>query len=190
VKLAGTLSVVVASTNPVKIRAALAGFRLMFPGPTVRAEGIEVASIVSPQPRSDSEALRGAEARAARAREAAPDADAWVGIEGGVAETEAGMVAYAWVVVRSPDRVGRARTGTFFLPEAVARLVREGMELGLADDRVFGSTDSKRKTGAVGLLTGGAIDREALYQHAVALALIPFCSPDLYPCDAPRESAP
>jgi len=28
--------------------------------------------------------------------------------------------------------------------------------------------------GAVGLLTGGVIDRVALYEHALVLALIPF----------------
>jgi non-canonical (house-cleaning) NTP pyrophosphatase len=54
------------------------------------------------------------------------------------------------------------------------------MELGDADDRVFGCTDSKREGGAVGLLTGGTIDRTGLYQHAVALALIPFRNADLY----------
>lgn len=180
-KPTGNLHVVVASTNPVKIRAALGGFRLMFPKQTLRAEGIDGPSTVAAQPRTEAEALRGAEARANRVRKAVPAADFWVGIEGGIAEMDAGMAAYAWVVIRSPDRVGRARTGTFFLPEAVARLVREGIELGEADDRIFGRTDSKRETGAVGLLTGGAIDRETLYQHAVALALIPFRSLDLYP---------
>jgi inosine/xanthosine triphosphatase len=172
--------VAVASTNPVKIRATLSGFRLMFPDMAVRAEGIDVPSAVAAQPRTDAETLRGAEARALRAQELEPEADFWVGIEGGVAEVDGGMAAYAWVVVRSRDLVGRARTGTFFLPEPVARLVREGLELGEADDRVFGMTNSKQDAGAVGLLTAGAIDREALYQHAVALALIPFVNPELY----------
>ena len=177
--------VVVASANPVKVRATQSGFQLMFPRRTVRVEGLEVPSAVSSQPRTDSETLHGAEARTARARESVPTADFWVGIEGGIDEMATGMVAYAWVVVRSGNLVGRAKTGTFFLPAAVAELVREGMELGAADDLVFGHTDSKRKTGAVGLLTRGAIDRVALYGHAVALALIPFRSPDLYP----RENA-
>ncbi len=177
----GDLRVAVASTNPVKIRATLGGFRVMFPERAIRGEGFEVPSTVAAQPRTDAETLYGAKARASRMRELVPAADFWVGIEGGIAETDDGMVAYAWVVVRSSDRTGKARTGTFFLPEAVASLVREGAELGEADDRVFGCTDSKRETGAVGLLTRGAVDREALYQQAVALALIPFRSPRLYP---------
>jgi len=190
VETVGALSVVVASTNPVKIRAALGGFQLMFPGRIVRAEGVEVCSRVSSQPRTDDETRRGAEARAAQACEEAPRADFWVGIEGGVVEAEPGMAAYAWVVVRSPLCVGRARTGTFFLPEAVARLVRQGMELGLADDQVFGSTDSKRKAGAVGLLSGGTVDREALYRQAIALALIPFKNPTLYGTRASQDRRP
>jgi inosine/xanthosine triphosphatase len=176
----GRLHIVVASTNPVKIRAALGGFQDAFPERVFRVSSLDVPSGVADQPRTDAETLRGAEARAARAMVASPTADIWVGIEGGVADIDERLAAYAWVVVRSRDRTGKARTGTFFLPEAVARLVRDGLELGEADDRVFGCTDSKREGGAVGLLTGGAIDRAALYRHAVTLALIPFRNAALY----------
>ncbi len=168
--------IVVASSNPVKLRATLQGFQDMFPGRAFHVSGLEVPSGVPDQPRTDTVTLRGAETRAARAMAASPNAEYWVGIEGGVADVGASLAAFAWVVVRSLDRTGSARTGTFFLPEPVARLVREGTELGEADDRVFGCSDSKREAGAVGLLTGGAIDRAALYRQAVALALIPFRS--------------
>lgn len=171
---------VVASTNPVKVRATLGGFREMFPGSSVSAAGVPVPSLVSVQPHGDAETLRGAQARASKAQELVPDADFWVGIEGGVCDTDREMAAFAWVVVRSRDAVGRARTGTFYLPAPIARLVRGGMELGDADDRVFGCTNSKQDAGAVGLLTGSVIDREVLYRHAVALALIPFRNSDLY----------
>lgn len=114
------------------------------------------------------------------AREASPEADAWVGIEGGVDDLGDDLIAFAWIVVLSPSAIGRARTGAFYLPQAVADLVREGFELGHADDRVFGTTNSKQEAGAVGLLTGGVIDREALYRHAVALALIPHVNAALY----------
>jgi non-canonical (house-cleaning) NTP pyrophosphatase len=62
----------------------------------------------------------------------------------------------------------------------VADLVRHGMELGHADDQVFGRNNSKQMNGAVGILTANAIDREELYAHAVMLALIPFLNPTLY----------
>jgi len=58
--------------------------------------------------------------------------------------------------------------------------VRQGKELGEADDLVFAKENSKQDNGAVGLLTGNVIDRTALYQQAVVLALIPFKNPHLY----------
>jgi inosine/xanthosine triphosphatase len=173
--------VVVASTNPVKLEATRSGFRRALPNEAIQVVARAVPSGVGSQPFSDAETLAGAQERAQSARALVPHATFWVGIEGGVEERDARLAAFAWVVVLSADRVGRARTGTFFLPNAVADLVRQGVELGLADDRVFGRTDSKRNLGAVGLLTGGVIDRTALYEHAVVLALIPFRNAALYP---------
>jgi non-canonical (house-cleaning) NTP pyrophosphatase len=88
----------------------------------------------------------------------------------------------AWIAVLhvATGRWGAGKTGTFALPEAVAALVRSGVELGHADDRVFGRSGSKEKDGAVGLLTKGVMDRAAYYQHACILALIPFISAEHY----------
>jgi len=126
-----------------------------------------------------------------------PEADYWVGIEGGVedendemaAEKSTAMAAFAWVVVRSGDRVGKARTGTFFLPAPVADLVRQGKELGEADDIIFGRSNSKQENGAIGLLTGNVIDRTQLYEHAVVLALVPFKNVGLYSAGTSEVSA-
>lgn len=54
------------------------------------------------------------------------------------------------------------------------------MELGNADDLVFGCKNSKQKDGAVGLLTENAIDRTALYEQGVIMAFIPFKNDTLY----------
>ncbi len=169
--------VVVGSRNPVKLQAAQRGFERFFPGHAVAVEGVEVPSGVAEQPVGDAETRRGARQRALRAREAVPEAAFWVGLEGGVAWEGDDLFSFAWIAVLGADgRWGLARSGTFLLPPAVAALIREGLELGVADDRVFGAYDSKRKMGAVGLLTDGAIDRAALYEHALLLALIPFGS--------------
>ena len=66
------------------------------------------------------------------------------------------------------------------LPPSVVCLVREGVELGEANDRVFMRTGSKRTDGAVGILTHGLIDRTKYYQHALVLALAPFVNSGLY----------
>lgn len=172
--------IVLASGNPVKRRATESGFCRVFPSRTIEVASVSVPSGVSNQPRSDAETLEGAANRADGARRARPKADYWVGIEGGIDDGDDGMVAFAWVVVRSPVLRGQSRTGTFPLPTEVAALVRQGRELGEADDIVFGRTNSKQKEGAVGLLTGGVIDRMQLYEPSVVLALIPFRNAELY----------
>src|SRR5262249_43487544 len=166
--------IVVASENPVKIQAAINGFQRMFPDAKFEASGISVPSGVSAQPVTSAETLEGALTRVKAVRQIVPDADYWVGIEGGVEERDGEMEVFAWVVVLSPDSLGKSRTGTFYLPQEVIRLVRQGIELGMADDMVFGRTNSKQQNGSVGLLTDDAITRLAYYEHAVILALVPF----------------
>ena len=176
------VTIVVASHNPVKIQAAVHGFQRMFPDREFTVQNVSVPSGVSRQPLSNVETLQGALNRAREAASRLPHANYWVGIEGGVEETVDGeMVAFAWVVVYDRQRVGRGRTGTFYLPPAVAGLIRQGKELGEADDIVFGRNNSKQENGAVGLLTGDVIDRAQLYEHAVILALVPFKNAALYP---------
>ncbi|HUF38319.1 MAG TPA: inosine/xanthosine triphosphatase [Anaerolineales bacterium] len=172
--------IIVASSNPVKINAVQAGFDRVFGAGTHRAEGRVTPSGVSAQPMTDTETLAGARNRAVAAKEAHPDADFWAGVEGGVEDGSDGMLVFAWIVVLGDDLAGEARTGAFLLPPEVARLVREGVELGEADDIVFGRTNSKQEDGAVGILTGGLIDREGYYEQAVVLALIPFMNTKLY----------
>lgn len=178
--------IAIASHNPVKLAAARQGFQAAFPEQEFNFIPVSTSSGVSEQPFSDSETLSGAEERARQARLALPEADTWVGIEGGVEEHPCGMAAFAWVVVRGAALTGRGRSAAFFLPEAVAALVRQGVELGTADDIVFGRSNSKQANGAIGLLTGDVIDRAALYVPAVIMALIPFKNPELYP--PPAES--
>lgn len=173
--------VIVASKNPVKVNAAVVGFQRMFPDESFNVEGITVPSGVSDQPMGDDEILRGALNRVEAAAKAVPDADYWVGIEGGSEEIADGMTTFAWAIIRSSDgRIGKGKTGSFFLPEKVASLVRGGMELGEADNAVFGRQNSKETNGAVGLLTDDAIDRTAFNTEAVILALIPFKNQEFY----------
>jgi inosine/xanthosine triphosphatase len=173
--------VVVASNNPVKARAVLRAFKQVFPDEGVQIQTVSVPSGVTDQPLSMDETIRGADTRALNAMQNQPGADYYVGIEGGVENTGSELRAFAWVVVRNSARCGRGSTGCFSVPPAVADLIRQGKELGEADDIVFGRNNSKQGNGAVGLLTHNLIDREAFYTPAVVLALIPFIHPELYP---------
>ncbi len=153
----------------------------MFPQEEFIFTGIKLNHDISPQPMTDAETLRGAEERSRMCQDLVEDGDYWVGIEGGVDQVGDDLIVFAWIVIRSREQVGKARTGTFFLPQSVSKLVLEGIELGEADDIVFKRENSKQVNGAVGLLTGDVIDRKKYYEHAVILALIPFVNPEHYP---------
>ena len=191
------LRVVVGSRNPVKVEAARLGVQRAFPGAEMEMLAVAVPSGVPDQPMDDGETRRGARGRADAAVRAVPEADLWVGMEGGLDQLRTvtyhdpdrdRLFAYAWVAIRrrGPDghdalRLGESRTANFELPPRIVELVRGGMELGEADDQVFGRSDSKSEEGAVGLLTRGLVTRAELYAPAVLLALVPFLRRDLFP---------
>lgn len=172
--------VVVASTNPVKINCVAQALSEVFPEEFFDVNGHKAPSGVSDQPMTNEETLIGAENRSDYIKQQFPEADFWVGIEGGIQEEDGMMDAFAWVVIKSANQKGIARTATFSLPPKVAELVKEGVELGHADDIVFGRNNSKQQDGAVGLLTRGLINRTEYYKHAMIMALIPFNHPELY----------
>lgn len=174
-------TIVLASENPVKIQAVLNGFQKMFPGEMFQIHSVNVPSGVRAQPMTSAETLIGAMNRAQNATSLIKQADFWVGIEGGVEETSDGeMAAFAWVVIIGHGIIGKGKSGTFFLPPPVCNLIRQGKELGEADDIVFGRKNSKQDNGAIGLLTDNTIERKTLYEHAVILALVPFKNLSLY----------
>lgn len=172
------MKVVVTSRNPVKKQAVLQGFKTYFGD--IEVESVSVNSGVSDQPGTDEETLNGARNRVKEGRSQIYDADYWVAIEGGIQAGEKDVLAFAWVVIYSAGKYGEARTASFILPKKVAHLVAGGMELGTANDLVFNESNSKQKSGAVGLLTHDKIDRTELYRQAVVLALIPFVNPGMY----------
>jgi inosine/xanthosine triphosphatase len=166
--------VIIASKNPVKIEATQVGFQRMFKNESFVFEGVSIPSEVGEQPMSHKETLEGARNRAKNARDQFPNVDYWVGIEGGIQDDEFGMQAFAWIVILSKEKSSQAQTAVFYVPEPIAKMVREGVELGEADDKYFGRSNSKQKDGAVGILTKGEIDRKSYYEHAILMALIPF----------------
>lgn len=176
-----TLRVIVGSKNPVKVGCTREAFSQAF-GNVGLVEGVDALSNIPAQPRSEEETLLGAKNRTTHAKSLVPEADYWVGIEGGVDEDPQGMYAFAWIyVLHRSGKSSQSKTGTFYLPPPVVALIQDGMELGHADDLVFQSQNSKQKGGSVGLLTHGLITREGYYQQAMVLALIPFLNESLYP---------
>ena len=175
-KLSSTkIKIAVASFNPVKLDAVKAAFTAQFPGADLELIPLNADSGVSDQPMSDEETRRGARNRVNNAMEELPDADYWVGLEGGLDTYDGNLMASAWMAVANrTGRIGEARTPTLPLPPEVQNFVESGLELGDANDRVFSQVNSKQAGGAFGLLTDGLYTRESIYAHAVTLALIPF----------------
>lgn len=174
-------NIIVASKNPVKVEAVTKGFQKLLPSVPLEFEGVSADSNVPDQPRGDDQTLLGAKNRVENARQIQPDADYWVGIEGGIDTSDKGTEVFAWVYILNKDgKAGYGKTGTFYLPDVITRLLDEGLELGEADDRVFNQVNSKQNSGSIGILTNDVIDREKYYVDAVIFALIPFANHHLY----------
>lgn len=174
------LLVLVGSKNPVKISCTEEAFTRAF-NKSFLVEGINAPSEVADQPKGDSETLLGAKNRAQNSCKIFPEAHYWVGIEGGIDEDEHGMFAFAWIYLLAKDgKTSQSKTGTFYLPKAVVKLVNEGMELGKADDLLFDQENSKQQGGSVGILTHGVVGRAEYYRQAIILALIPFVNEKLF----------
>ncbi len=173
------LKIVVASKNPVKINAAKVGFEAMF-NEEVEAIGVSIPSGVSDQPLTDEETRQGSEFRANGAKTKVPNADYWVGIEGGVDKLNGVIHTFGWITILSKNKTGQARSATIPLPNAVEAGLQNGEELGDINDRLFHKDNSKQNMGTSGILTNGVMDRLELYRHAMVLALIPFVNEELY----------
>ena len=109
-----------------------------------------------------------------RARNALGGHELAVGIEAGAFEMEDGLYDYQYCAVL--DRNGRFTVGTgsgFMYPPKVAALVRGGSTVGDAMGKVFGQSEVGKRMGAVGILSGGIIDRKALTEESVMAAMIP-----------------
>lgn len=169
------MKVVVTSHNPVKIEAVREAFKSQFPKHEIELIPLAVESGVSDQPMTDEETRQGARNRVENAKSKCPDADYWVGLEGGLDIFDDHLMAFAWMVIASGENlISETRSATLPLPPDIQALVLGGMELGEANDRVFSTLNSKQGGGAFGLLTNGLMTRESIYTQTLILALIPF----------------
>jgi inosine/xanthosine triphosphatase len=172
------MKIAVGSTNPVKVTAVRKITSRIWADAEIIP--ISVPSGVSDMPMTDEETVTGARNRAFAARDAL-DADFGVGLEGGVHPEPFGLTLHGWVVVVDGNgRMGIGGGGRLPLPDHIAQKVLAGTELGQVMDDLLGDHNSKQKGGAVGALTNGLILREETFALAVAYALAPFVSPNLY----------
>lgn len=171
------MRVAVGSSNPVKVAAARAVFSRL--DPEVEILERPVPSGVPEQPWGSEQTRTGAVNRARAAL--GEDADFGVGFEGGLDDTELGVMTCAWCAVVDRDAECGVGGGVHaLLPPLVQEALRAGGELGPAMDHLTGEHNTKQGAGAVGVLTDGLVDRQAAYEMILALALARFIRPDLY----------
>src|SRR5438093_6413048 len=141
----------VGSTNPAKVEAVRRSLARL--SPECALEAVDVPSGVGVMPLGAAQTREGALARARAALERTA-ADVGFGLEGGaILEGDRAWLTAHVVAVARDGRVGEAAWGRRLLPRRAAERPRAGEELGDGIDDRFHARESKRQTGAIGLLT-------------------------------------
>ncbi|MEA2663053.1 MAG: inosine/xanthosine triphosphatase [Chloroflexota bacterium] len=168
----------VGSTNPAKVAAVRDALATLAPGCAIAP--LDVPSGAGRQPFGDAATRAGARERARKAL-AADGADIAFGLEGGVELDGDRVWLLSWVAAIDPaGREGYASGLRMLLPPSLGPGLRDGSELGTLVDALFGVHDSKTASGAIGLLTGGAVSRTDAFADLVAMSLAPWIHPDHY----------
>jgi inosine/xanthosine triphosphatase len=179
------LKIAIGSLNPLKLAAVKSILSRTSRGDAFVA--VAADSGVSHTPLSNSKTIAGARRRAEEARKIA-GADWGVGLEGGMNRVAGEWFTCVWCVIFDGRRATAGGGVHFQLPPAVVRaIVEEGKEMGPAMDELAGTTMSKQKMGAEGILTAGLIDRKTTFEIAAIYALAPRLSPEYYPPAADRS---
>lgn len=173
--------VVVGSHNPTKLESVKRAFSETFLNEDFSFVTYPAESGVADQPFGVEETKQGAYNRALACKGVKPQADFWIGLEGGIEIISDAYFVSAWMcVLGKNDQVGYGRTGAFALPAEVSERIKSGEELGQACDFVFSRSGSGHQGGAVGILTDEKISRADFYVPAIMFALIPFIKSNLY----------
>jgi len=168
----------VGSTNPAKVEAVRRALARLAPG--CETVAVDVPSGIGAMPLDESATREGALARA-RAALDRTGADVAFGLEGGaVLDGDRAWLTAHVVAVTRDGSIGEAAWGRMLLPRAAAKRLRAGEELGDVIDDLFGAKESKRQSGAIGLLTDGFVSRTDAFADLVAMACASFLHPDLY----------
>ncbi len=162
------IRVAVGSTNRVKVEAVREVMESIYG--SVRVYAVNAKSGVPDQP-FESETHRGA---VNRAKEALGDRDLSVGIEAGVFELYGELMDIQHCAII--DQKGRITVGMgsgFAYPKDIADLVRGGLTVGQAVDKVYEKNAVGHSEGAIGLLSKGIMDRKELTKQSILAAMIP-----------------
>ena len=177
------MKVAVGSTNPLKIEAVKNVFSKFYSKNNLEIFVKKVDSKIPVQP-FDIETIEGAINRAKEAMQSR-NIDLSVGLEAGLFQfpfTLTGYLDIHWCAIL--DRNGKTTLGCspgFELPpKVIHQIIREDKEVGKAMDMFLGTQGIGRKTGAIGHLSRGRVERINLNEQAILMAMIPRINEEDY----------
>lgn len=157
----------IGTKNPAKVSAVKEALMHL----QVEFQEIEVDSGVREQPFSDDETIQGAINRATEALRVG-QGDIGIGLEGGVQESEHGLLLCNWGALAQtgypPIIAGGAR---ILLPEEIAIKLRAGEVLGPVMDEFANQKNVGKSEGAVGIFTNGQVKRKDMFTHIVSMLI-------------------
>ncbi len=177
-KMLREVLVSVGSHNPVKLSAVSNVFLRFFK--EVKVIEADVTSGVPEQP-MEGDVVSGAVERAKGAMNG--DTDFGVGIEAGLFEDRKSETTFDVQFCAVIDRAGRITMGHgpgFSYPPDIMELVSKGKTVGGAVEERYGLKEIGKKEGAIGFLTERKLDRTALTEQAVFMAMVPRIRRELY----------
>lgn len=174
------MKVVVGTQNIPKINAVTLIFSRYFPDEEIEVMGAKVDSGVSSHPTSAEESMQGARNRADNTAAVEPDADYYVGIEGGLLEVGDKAWEIGWVVIRNKDGIYATGMGPGIeMGPTMLQAIKDGRELDLVlEDMGYGRLGNTN--GFYGLATNDIVTRQDALSQSVAFALAHFVHPELY----------
>ncbi len=169
----------VGSTNQVKVNAVKQAISHMWKDAEVY--GFETDSGVGPQPHSDHETYVGSRNRAYLAlmemekkigNKKGGEEILGVGLEGGVDETEDGLMNVVWCSVVDKHGMFFSSSGArFILDDEIASRVLAGEEMGPIMDSIVKDKDTKTKQGMIGIVTENFFNRTDEYASIARLTI-------------------
>ncbi len=169
----------VASKNPVKLKATRNVLKNIYPQMDVKAKHTD--SGVPDQPIGLDMTIQGAINRAKNAF--SEEFDLSVGIESGLLEVPHSITGYLdlqWCAIYDGERTTLGVSAGFEYPPLVIEKVLEGVEVGDVMDEVTGVNKLGQKKGAVSHLSKGLLDRTGNTEQCVLMAMIPRMNEEFY----------
>lgn len=173
--------VVVGSTKASKRIASAQAFRGVWPDVDWTIDGISIASNYISPAMTGSVTRERARSRALLALSDPRQPLYGVGIESGVFDADGCWIMNTWVVVLNQDGVeGKVPATGIEVPMNFPRQMLTGKSLGEIHSQQPGCRDITEEEGYFWEMTGGAVNRVAVYQQAVTAALSRFFRPDVF----------